>query len=141
MQRGRGGACHLFSRTRVAVLPIAVGVGAVSLVHRRRDHAGDSSKPDDRVPDRRAVTPASKPGAVRTGDRSGRCGVWDWNLDTDEIYVDPLLKATLGDKDHEIANRFDDWSRLVHADDAPAVMRACRSTSMARVRTTRWSTG
>jgi PAS domain S-box-containing protein len=48
-------------------------------------------------------------------------GVWDWNLATGEIYVDPVLKQLLGYEDHEIRNHLDDWGRHVHPDDAPAV--------------------
>ena len=35
---------------------------------------------------------------------AGAVGVWDWNLETDEIYVDPALKNLLGFSDAEIAN-------------------------------------
>jgi PAS domain S-box-containing protein len=53
---------------------------------------------------------------------AGNVGVWDWNLETNEIYVDPALKALLGYQDHEIRNHLDDWGRRVHPDDVPAVM-------------------
>jgi PAS domain S-box-containing protein len=48
---------------------------------------------------------------------AGGVGVWDWNLETDEIYLDPSWKATLGFADDEISNHVDDWSELVHPDD------------------------
>jgi PAS domain S-box-containing protein len=54
--------------------------------------------------------------------KAGRVGVWDWNLETNEIYVDPNLKALLGYADHEIRNHLDDWGKLVHPDDAERVM-------------------
>jgi PAS domain S-box-containing protein len=53
---------------------------------------------------------------------AGRVGVWDWNLETNEIYVDPKLKAMLGFEDHEIQNHIDDWGSKVHPDDAELVM-------------------
>jgi PAS domain S-box-containing protein len=53
---------------------------------------------------------------------AGGVGVWDWNLETNDIYVDPSLKKILGYEDHEIRNHLDDWGRYVHPDDAPAVM-------------------
>jgi PAS domain S-box-containing protein len=53
---------------------------------------------------------------------AGGVGVWDWNLDTSDIYVDPALKRLLGYEDHEIRNRLDDWGRHVHPDDVPQVM-------------------
>ena len=52
---------------------------------------------------------------------AGGIGIWDWNLATGEIYVDPLLKELLGYQDHEIRNHVDDWGRHVHPDDAAAV--------------------
>jgi PAS domain S-box-containing protein len=54
--------------------------------------------------------------------KAGQVGVWDWNLETNEIYLDPNLKAMLGYEDYEIRNHLDDWGRLVHPDDAERVM-------------------
>ena len=53
---------------------------------------------------------------------AGSVGVWDWNVETNEIYVDPNLKAMLGYADHEIRNHLDDWGALVHPDDRELVM-------------------
>jgi PAS domain S-box-containing protein len=52
---------------------------------------------------------------------AGQVGVWDWDLKTNEIYIDPNLKAMLGYADHEIRNHLDDWGKLVHPDDAKEV--------------------
>jgi PAS domain-containing protein len=48
---------------------------------------------------------------------AGGVGVWDWNLVTGEIYVDPFLKELLGFEDHEIRHA-DEWTPRVHPDDA-----------------------
>ena len=48
---------------------------------------------------------------------AGGVGVWDWNLETNEIYLDPELKAILGFQDHEIRNQIDDWTQQLHPDD------------------------
>jgi PAS domain S-box-containing protein len=53
---------------------------------------------------------------------AGRVGVWDWDLKTDEMYVDPELKQLLGYEDHEIRNHIADWGSRVHPDDADLVM-------------------
>ncbi len=58
---------------------------------------------------------------------AGGVGVWDWNLETDEIYVDPALKAILGFADHEIADHIDDWGRRVHPDDVEEVTARARA--------------
>jgi PAS domain S-box-containing protein len=57
----------------------------------------------------------------RRAAAAGGVGVWDWNLATGEIYVDPFLKELLGYADHEIRNHLDDWGRYVHPDDADSV--------------------
>jgi len=48
---------------------------------------------------------------------AGKVGVWDWNLETNEFYVDPHLKHMLGYEDREIPNIVDKWSQLVYPDD------------------------
>ena len=55
---------------------------------------------------------------------AGKVGVWDWNLETDEIYIAPSLKALLGYQDAEIPNRMKNWASHVHPDDRAAVWEA-----------------
>ena len=51
---------------------------------------------------------------------AGSVGVWDWDFETNELFVDPVLKALLGFDDREISTRPDDWGSRVHPDDLPA---------------------
>lgn len=53
-----------------------------------------------------------------------KVGIWDWNLETGEYYIDPAVKTNLGYKDNEIANNYEDWTRYIHPDDRRAVERA-----------------
>lgn len=53
---------------------------------------------------------------------AGKVGVWDWNLQTNEIYIDPSLKGMLGYEDWEIINHIDIWTQLVHPEDRTEVM-------------------
>lgn len=55
---------------------------------------------------------------------AGQVGVWDFDLDSGDIYVDPRLKLILGFEDDEIRNHIDDWGARVHPDDSDAVMQA-----------------
>ncbi|MEG4071752.1 PAS domain S-box protein [Microcoleus sp. Pol14C2] len=55
---------------------------------------------------------------------AGKVGVWDWNLETDEIYIAPSLKALLGYQDAEIPNRMENWASHVHPDDRVTVAQA-----------------
>ncbi len=44
-------------------------------------------------------------------------GLWDWNMDTDEVYLSPRWAAMLGYDDHELAHHLDTWKKVVHPDD------------------------
>ena len=56
--------------------------------------------------------------------RAARVGVWDWNVQTSEFYLDPSVKALLGYSDEEIPNDLEIWTAYVHPDDRQAVMDA-----------------
>ncbi|NEN88251.1 MAG: EAL domain-containing protein [Okeania sp. SIO3H1] len=55
---------------------------------------------------------------------AGHVGIWEWDLQTNAIYLDPILKAMLGYEDWEIRNMMDDWHQLVHPKDREQVMAA-----------------
>ena len=59
--------------------------------------------------------------------RGANDGIWDWNLETDEVYFSPRWKEMLGYEEHEIAGRFDEWSRRVHPDDLDHALAMIRS--------------
>ncbi len=48
---------------------------------------------------------------------AGAVGVWDWNFETNELFVDSGLKSLLGFDDWEISTRPDDWGSRVHPED------------------------
>ena len=48
-------------------------------------------------------------------------GVWDWNLETNDEFFSPQLKAMLGYADDEMANRSDEWDCRVHPEDQERV--------------------
>jgi two-component system, LuxR family, sensor kinase FixL len=79
--------------------------------------------------ERRRTEQALRDGHSRYGlaTIAGSVGVWDWNLVTNAIYVDPSLKNILGFADHEIANHLDDWGLRVHPDDGERVMAAAQA--------------
>ncbi|NTV85003.1 MAG: PAS domain-containing protein, partial [Bacteroidales bacterium] len=47
---------------------------------------------------------------------AAKVGVWDLNINTGEMYIDPILKAILGYDDHELENRLTEWQKLIHPD-------------------------
>src|SRR5690349_1215279 len=46
-------------------------------------------------------------------------GVWEWNLETGQVRVDPFIKEILGYALHEIGDDAEAWSSLLHPEDAP----------------------
>jgi diguanylate cyclase (GGDEF)-like protein/PAS domain S-box-containing protein len=53
--------------------------------------------------------------------RGANDGLWDWNLETDEIYYSHRWKTMLGYGDAEIDNTPEAWLSRVHEDDLPKV--------------------
>jgi len=58
---------------------------------------------------------------------SGKLGLWDWNLKTQEIYLDPNLKALMGFEADEISNHVNGWGQLVYPDDREQVIVAANN--------------
>lgn len=40
-------------------------------------------------------------------------GIWDWNLETDELYFSPRWKEILGYADHELPNTMESWRKVM----------------------------
>jgi PAS domain S-box-containing protein len=57
---------------------------------------------------------------------AGKVGVWDWDIRTGAIYLDPSLKALLGYEDDEISNQLEAWVGYVHPEDRDRVMRVAQ---------------
>jgi len=49
--------------------------------------------------------------------RGANDGIWDWNLQSGEIYFSPRWKAMLGYEEAEISSRTDEWFGRVHVED------------------------
>jgi PAS domain S-box-containing protein len=48
-------------------------------------------------------------------------GIWDWNLQTDEVFFSKRWKEMLGFQDNEISNELKEWSERLHPDDQEQV--------------------
>ena len=59
---------------------------------------------------------------------AGAVGIWDWNFETNELFIDSRLKSLLGFDDAEISTRPQDWGSRVHQQDladSGAAVQAC----------------
>ena len=63
----------------------------------------------------------------RLATSAAKVGVWDWNIETGDFYLDPNIKAILGYTDDEIPNDIEVWVKYVHPEDSKAVMEAAQA--------------
>lgn len=54
--------------------------------------------------------------------RGANDGLWDWDLETDEVYYSPRWKSMLGYEAYQLANNLSTWKNLVHPDDKAIVL-------------------
>lgn len=54
--------------------------------------------------------------------RAANVGLWDWDLQTNQVYFSPEWKHQIGYEDHEIVNEFREWESRVHPDDLESAM-------------------
>lgn len=62
----------------------------------------------------------------RLAMEAAQVGIWDWRLDSDEVYFSPDYAAMLGHTFHSIKPHVAAWIGLMHPDDAAAVVSESR---------------
>jgi PAS domain S-box-containing protein len=58
----------------------------------------------------------------RLATTGGNVGVWDWDLRTNHVYVDPYINTMLGYEDNEIDDYLEAWVAHIHPDDVERVL-------------------
>jgi PAS domain S-box-containing protein len=63
----------------------------------------------------------------RLATTGGNVGVWDWDLSTNHVYVDPYINTMLGYEDNEIDDHLEAWLAHIHPDDIERVLEGVES--------------
>ena len=53
-------------------------------------------------------------------------GVWDWNLNTNDVFRSPRFFSMLGYQEQDFSGRFGEWQNLVHPEDLETVLHALK---------------
>jgi PAS domain S-box-containing protein len=59
--------------------------------------------------------------------KGGNISLWEWDLETNTVYLSPEWKHQLGYQDHELANRYETWEQLLHRDDRDCTLDTLKS--------------
>lgn len=51
-------------------------------------------------------------------------GLWDWDMQTNQVYLSPLWKKMIGYEDYELENTFDTWKNRWYPEDVPVIEQA-----------------
>src|SRR5258706_7936566 len=71
--------------------------------------------PTDHPPAEERLKPSQQ--CIDLALRGANVGLWDWNIQTNAVYLSPEWKRQLGYQDHELENRFEEWEERLHPED------------------------
>jgi PAS domain S-box-containing protein len=54
-------------------------------------------------------------------------GLWDWNMQTNDVYFSPIWKGMLGYHQDELMNTIDTWQDLLHAEDKASATKTLKA--------------
>ncbi len=54
--------------------------------------------------------------------QASNIGLWDWDLQTNEVHFSAQWKNQIGYRDDEIADRYEEWDSRIHPEDKPGVL-------------------
>lgn len=55
--------------------------------------------------------------SLKRAANAGKVGLWDWDIQTGQVFFSPEWKKQIGYKDHEIEGRYEEWENRLHPDD------------------------
>ena len=93
----------------------------ISLAHRQLHELFPLKKMNAKA-DRPRINTVSNEERLTQAMRGANDGLWDWNLETDEVYYSPRWKSMLGYEEDELEANLETWNSLVHPNDRDWVL-------------------
>ncbi len=59
--------------------------------------------------------------------QGSNAGIWDWDIQGNQVYYSPIWKQMLGYDDSEIADTFEEWENRIHPDDRDRVQNTLKN--------------
>ncbi len=59
---------------------------------------------------------------------AGGVGLWDWDLETNQVFFSPEWKAQIGHRPEEIGDSYEEWERRLHPDDLEPTLECIQTT-------------
>ncbi len=66
-------------------------------------------------------------GRLKRTARAGNVGLWDWDLQIDQVFYSAEWKRQIGFEEHEISNGFGEWQNRVHEEDIATTLEKIRA--------------
>jgi PAS domain S-box-containing protein len=113
---------HLTEYSRI--LEIQVAERTQQLAQRTNELAQQNHLLQKEIYDRQQIEQALRGSEERfeLAMQGANDGLWDWNLETNDVYFSPRWKEMLGYADHEMLNHCEEWHNRIHPDERAQTM-------------------
>jgi two-component system sensor histidine kinase EvgS len=68
--------------------------------------------------------------SLKRAASAGKVGLWDWDIQTGQVFFSHEWKNQIGYKDYEIEGRYEEWENRLHPDDLERTVSALKASQL-----------